>query len=269
MGALPTAPGGSSKTPPPPGASADGRPARAARAYEQLAAVLRERIASGALREGDRLPSETLLAQQSGVSRSTVREALRTLEEAGVIERASPRVMVVRRQTDDQVYRELKHALRRRRVTFHHLHDALLTIEPELARLAAERADDADIRALRDNLQAQHRALEDFAEWSRLDEDFHLTIAEMSANPALVIARTPITQLLLPTVHGFMSSSWQTTHAVRYHERILAEIEAHDTELAAAVMRRHINDFRVAWEKAGLDFDMHVADIRTQPDGTL
>ena len=34
-------------------------------------------------------------------------------------------------------------------------------------------------------------------------------------------------------------------------------------------MRRHIHDFRVAWEKAGLDFDMHVADIRTQPDGTL
>jgi DNA-binding FadR family transcriptional regulator len=265
---LPTAPPGSDATPTPPDGAGD-RPVRTARAYEQLAGVLRERIASGALREGDRLPSETRLAEQSGVSRSTVREALRTLQEAGEIERASPRVMVVRRQTDDTAYRELKHALRRRRVTFHHLHEALLTIEPELARLAAERADDADIRALRSNLDAQRRALEDFAEWSRLDEDFHLTIAEMSANPALVIARTPITQLLLPTVHGFMSSSWQTTHAVRYHERILAEIEAHDPGLAAAVMRRHINDFRVAWEKAGLDFDRHIGEIRTQPDGTL
>ena len=178
-----------------------------------------------------------------------------------VVNTTRPRVMVVRRQTDDPAYRELKHALRRRRVTFHHLHDALLTIEPELARMAAERADDADIGALRANLDAQHRALEDFAEWSRLDEEFHLTIAEMSANPALVIARTPITQLLLPTVHGFISSSRQTTHAVRYHERILAEIEAHDPDLAAAVMRRHIHDFRVAWEKAGLDFDQHIADL--------
>ena len=49
---------------------------------------------------------------------------------------------------------------------------------------------------------------------------------------------------------------------MRYHERILAEIEAHDPDLAAAVMRRHIHDFRVAWEKAGLDFDLHIADIR-------
>jgi GntR family transcriptional repressor for pyruvate dehydrogenase complex len=263
MGTLPTSPPIVSETAP----ANDGeplavdRPVRVARAYEQLAGALRERISSGALREGDRLPPETALARQAGVSRSTVREALRTLQEAGLIERASPKVMVVRRQTDDPAYRELKHALRRRRVTFHHLCEALLTIEPELTRMAAERADAADIRALRENIEAQHRALEHFAEWSRLDEEFHLTIAEMSANPALIIARMPITQLLLPTVHGFISSSRQTTHAVRYHERILAEIEAHDPDLAAAVMRRHVNDFRVAWEKAGRDFDQHIADV--------
>ena len=238
---------------------------RPVRAYEQLAGTLRQRISSGALPEGERLPSETALAREAGVSRGTVREALRTLQEARLIERASPRVMVVRRQTDDHVYRELTHALRRRRVTFHHLHEALMTIEPELTRLAAERADDADILVLRENLDAQERALEDFGEWSRLDEEFHLTIAEMSANPALVIARTPITQLLLPTMYGFMRSSRQTSAALRYHERILAEIEARDPGLAAAVMRRHVNDFRAAWERAGLDFDLHIADIGSGP----
>ena len=76
-------------------------PVRVTRAYEQLAAVLRRRIDSGALKPGDRLPSETGLAQQAGVSRSTVREALRTLQEAGFIERASPKVMVVRSQRAD------------------------------------------------------------------------------------------------------------------------------------------------------------------------
>jgi DNA-binding FadR family transcriptional regulator len=242
-----------------------GEPVRIARAYEQLASVLRERITSGALREGDRLPSEAALAQQAGVSRSTVREALRTLQEAGLIGRASPKVMVVRQQTDDPAYRELTHALRRRRVTFHHLHEALLTIEPELTRLAAERADAADVRELRANLDAQGRALEHYAEWSRLDEEFHLTIAEMSANPALVIARTPITQLLLPTVHGFIASAKQTSAALRFHERILSEIEAHDPDLAAAVMRRHVNDFATAWEKAGLDPDLQVADLGDMP----
>src|SRR5258705_4579184 len=95
-------------------------PVRVARAYEQLSALLRERITSGDLRVGERLPSETSLAEQAGVSRSTVREALRTLQEARLIQRASPRVMVVALRTDDPAFRELRHALRRRNVTFHH-----------------------------------------------------------------------------------------------------------------------------------------------------
>jgi len=256
-------------TPPPVTTVADppivDHPVRVPRAYEQLAAVLRERILQGALAPGDRLPSETALAQQAGVSRSTVREALRTLQEAGLIERASPKILVVRRRGEEPAYRELAHALRHRNVTFHHLHEALRIIEPELTRLAAERAVASDVDTLRENLEAQERNLEHFAEWSRLDEEFHLTIAEMSANPALIIARAPITQLLVPTLHRFIRSSSLTTHALRYHHRILAEIEAREPDLAAIVVRRHVDDFRTAWEKAGLDFEQHVADVDEVP----
>ena len=236
---------------------------RVARAYEQLAALLRERITSGDLHVGERLPSETSLAEQAGVSRSTVREALRTLQESGLIERASPRVMVVARRTDDPVFRELRHALRRRNVTFHHLHEALVTLEPELARFAAMRADASDVAALRSAIATQERHLDHFKEWSRLDVEFHLAIAEMSANPALIIAREPITQLLLPTLHHFMDSRSMTEHATRYHRRIVGEIEAGDPDTAASVTRRHINDFRTAWEKRGLDFHQEILELST------
>jgi DNA-binding FadR family transcriptional regulator len=234
---------------------------RVARAYEQLAAVLRERITSGDLRVGERLPSESSLAEQAGVSRSTVREALRTLQEAGLIERASPRVMVVASRTDDPVFRELRHALRRSNVTFHHLHEALVTLEPELSRFAAMRADAGDIAALREAIAAQERHLDHFKEWSRLDVEFHLAIAEVSANPALIIAREPITQLLLPTLHRFMDNRSMTEHATRYHRRIVGEIEAGDPDTAASVTRRHINDFRTAWEKRGLDFHQEILEL--------
>jgi GntR family transcriptional regulator, transcriptional repressor for pyruvate dehydrogenase complex len=237
------------------------KPVKVARAYEQLAGLLRERITSGDLREGDRLPSETSLAEQAGVGRSTVREALRTLQEAGLIERASPRVMIVARRAEDPVFRELRHALRRRNVTFHHLHEALVTLEPELARFAAERADADDIRLLHEAVAAQERNLEHFHEWSRLDEEFHLSIAEMSGNPALIIARAPITQLLVPVLHQFIRSTTHTEHATGYHRRIVSEIEAGDPDTAAAVTRRHVNDFRTAWEKAGLDFHLEIADL--------
>jgi DNA-binding FadR family transcriptional regulator len=246
-----------------------GRPVRVARAYEQLADALRESINAGTLREGDRLPSEARIAEQAGVSRSTVREALRMLQEAGLIERASPKVMVVSSQNDDQSHREMTAALRRRNVTFHHLHEALMTLEPELTRLATERAEAGDIAALHENLAAQQRNLENYPEWCRLDEEFHLAIAEMSGNPALILSRTPMTQLLLPVLNRFIRTPSLTSHALRYHHRILAEVEARDSELAAAVTRRHINDFRVAWEKAGLDFDMQVVDLSDSAFGHL
>lgn len=238
---------------------------RVARAYELLADVLRDRILSGQLREGDRLPSELTIAHQAGVSRSTVREALRTLQEAGLIERSSPKVMVVSGHRDDSAHRELEAVMRRRNVTFGHLHEALLVIDPELTRLATERVESSDVKALRQNLDAQQRCLEDFAEWSRLDDELHTMIAEMSGNPALIVARTPISQLLLPVLYRFMRSSTLTVAALRYHHRILAEIESRDSGLAAAVMRRHVNDFRIAWEKAGLDLDAPIAGGSDQP----
>jgi DNA-binding FadR family transcriptional regulator len=246
----------------------DGRlvqPIKIARAYEQLAGLLRERITSGDLREGDRLPSETALAKQAGVSRSTVREALRILEQGGLVERASPRIMVVADRSDNPSFRELRRELRRHNVTFHHLHEALMTLEPELTRLATLRSDKSGIQTLHECIEAQERHLDHLAEWSRLDVEFHLALTEMSANPALIIAREPISQLLLPALYRFMDSRDMAAHATDYHRRIVNEIDVRDPDTAAAVMRRHINDWRTAWEKRGLDLHQEVLDLAYLP----
>ena len=115
--------------------------------------------------------------------------------------------MVVADRSDDPVFRELRRELRRRNVTFHHLHEALLTLDPELTRFAAMRADKSDLRRCTAALDEQEQHLDHLAEWSRLDVEFHATIAEMSANPALIIAREPITQLLLPALYRFMDTT--------------------------------------------------------------
>jgi GntR family transcriptional regulator, transcriptional repressor for pyruvate dehydrogenase complex len=177
--------------------------------------------------------------------------------------------MVVARRDEDPAFRELRHELRRRNVTFHHLHEALVTLEPELARFAAERADADDMRQLRLAVAAQERNLEHFREWSRLDEEFHLAVAEMSGNPALIIARAPISQLLVPVLHRFIRSTTHTEHATRYHRRIIREIEAGDPDTAAAMTRRHVNDFRTAWEKAGLDFHLEIAELADDGPGVV
>lgn len=237
------------------------QPIKIARAYEQLAGLLRERITSGDLQVGDRLPSETALAKQAGVSRSTVREALRILEQGGLVERASPRIMVVADRSDVPAFRELRRELRRHNVTFHHLHEALMTIDPELTRFAAIRADRSDVKALQELIDAQTEHLDHLAEWSRLDVEFHAAIGEVSANPALIVAREPISQLLLPALYRFMDTRDMAAHATEYHRRILAEIEVRDPDTAAAVMRRHINDWRTTWEKRGLDLHQEILDL--------
>ena len=119
------------------------------RAYEQLAASIREAVLAGTLTDGQRLPSETTLAKQHGVSRSTVREALRLLQESGFLERISPKILAVRRHTEEPALRAMHHALRRRTVTFEALYESLMLLEPELSRLAASRREQDDLDALK------------------------------------------------------------------------------------------------------------------------
>jgi DNA-binding FadR family transcriptional regulator len=165
--------------------------------------------------------------------------------------------MVVRRQSDAPADALLRPAMRRRNVTFAHLLEALQTLEPELIRLATERCDSADIETLHEIVDAPERSLDRFDQWSELEQRFHLAIAEMSAKPDHCAAHA--------TLRQFMNSRTLNEHATRYHHRILFEIESRDPELAAAVVGRHVNDFRVAWEKAGLDLNMHVMDLEELP----
>jgi GntR family transcriptional repressor for pyruvate dehydrogenase complex len=237
-------------------------PIAIARAYEQLAAQIRARILAGQLQEGDRLPSELAIGREARVGRSTVREALRVLEQAGFVERVSPRVLVARRPPPEAPGGdEATQALRRSDVTFDDLHEALLALDPALTRLATEHANESDIARLEAHLEAQEKVLGDPRTWSRLDDEFHVGIAEISGNMPLVLARRPISAVLLPTMWRFVRDERMTRAAFTYHERMVEEIRAGDPEAAAFMTQKHINDFRRAWERAGLDVHQKIGEL--------
>jgi DNA-binding FadR family transcriptional regulator len=229
-----------------------GRPVRVPRAYEALARIIRDRIVSGELAEGDRIPSEAALAREARVSRSTVREALRTLEEGGMIARATPKVMIVKSVGEERATSEVQVALHRKNVTFEHLHEALMILEPEITRLAAQRAGATELQLLQENLHTQAEALEDVERWSELDQAFHLEIAEMSDNPALALARAPIADLLHPPLRTFLVAGDLIPRALASHRRILEEMQLHDGDGAALMARRHVNELRAIWVESGL-----------------
>jgi GntR family transcriptional regulator, transcriptional repressor for pyruvate dehydrogenase complex len=245
------------------------RPRRAL-AYEGIVDTLRGQIEGGEIAVGERLPSETALAEGFGVSRPTIREALRSLQEAGFIERASPRIMVVSSFEDGPARRQIVHSLRRKNVTFADLYDALGLLDPALSARAAGRAGPDDLKALERNLEEQERSLADFETWNRLDQDFHLAIAEIAGNPALTLAREPISSLLMPALDRLMSSETLTRAALGRHRRILDEIAAGDEEAAELMTRRHIQEFGEAWAESGLDLLGVVGDATVEerrPEG--
>jgi GntR family transcriptional regulator, transcriptional repressor for pyruvate dehydrogenase complex len=237
------------------------KPIRVLRAYDELAAAIRARILKGDFVDGQRLPSEAALAHEAQVSRSTVREALRVLQEGGFVERVSPKVLVVRRQIGNPAHREVSRALRHRNVSFDHLYEALLFLDPQFARIAAQRASPSEIAQLEENVAGQEAALDDFETWSRLHEEFHLIMAAISNNPALEIVRAPITDLLLPTLLSFVRSEEQTQSGVIFHRGILDGIRDRDPDRAAAMAERHITRFRSRWEGTGLAVDATIAEI--------
>src|SRR6476469_8992053 len=104
-----------------------GRSSRAAplpaSAYEEVASALRQKILSGEIDEGDRLPTEVTLAQELRISRSTVREALRVLQAWGFARRVSPRVLIASRSTGEAAQRETHIALMERKATHNEVYE--------------------------------------------------------------------------------------------------------------------------------------------------
>lgn len=132
-------------------------------AYTRVSSAIEAKIMSRVLRGGDVLPAETDLAQQFRVHRSTVREALRQLESAGLVTRPpGAKRMIVSRPHAAKVSSGMRHALVLHDVTFVDVWEAMMVIEPEVAALAASRRTQADLDAL-------VQAAEAFRSWPKDD----------------------------------------------------------------------------------------------------
>src|SRR5579872_716128 len=118
-------------------------------AYRKVAAAIGQRILDRQLREGERLPSETELARQFGVNRSTVREALRELESNGLVtRRPGSKRMSVSRPQHDVVAEGVSRALAMHNVTFLEVWEALTILEPPIAEAAARAHSGEDLAAI-------------------------------------------------------------------------------------------------------------------------
>jgi DNA-binding FadR family transcriptional regulator len=234
--------------------------------YRKVASALVEHIVSGRLRSGDHLPPELELARQFGVNRSTVREALRELDSAGLLgrRRGSKRMMVMR-PGPAQIGAGVRRALVLHEVTFLDVWEALVILEPPLAALAATRRSTANLKRLKLTLKSL-RADTDSLQTVVHVGDFFRALGEASGNPALVLAHEPLIQLLEPSLAAMIVKVPQArTRIVEAQGRLCRAIESHDSAAAQTWMGKHIRDFKRGYELAGIELGRAVTPVSSAP----
>lgn len=212
---------------------------RPVRIPEKLAKDLEQLLQDGVWRPGEQLPGERDLASRFGVSRSSVREALRILELHGWVD--------IRQGDGTRVALPSESFARRLRSRLHQedviaeLFEVRRILEPAVAALAAQRADAAGLERLQDLLNQQEAASADLYRFVELDLDFHKTLAEISQNAVLGEIVLLLAAELRQTRMTATAKRFRPQSTLREHRLILEAIRAADPGAAREAMLAHLS----------------------------
>jgi GntR family transcriptional regulator, transcriptional repressor for pyruvate dehydrogenase complex len=229
-------------------------PVQTRRTFEEAADQIAEKVRTGELRTGDRLPGERTLAAQMEISRPTLREAVKVLVDAGVLEvrRGPGGGMYV--ATDVVPTDLVRHSASLRLAEIAAVLEARRMLEPRVAQLAAERATDEDFEALERSIEAMrvlvdggwHPRLED--RFLQLDVQFHLALARAAGNPTVeTLMRLLFRQLEIArdmAMHVPLVPQW----TIGIHERTLAALRSGEPDEVEAVMSEHLGQLERTYE---------------------
>jgi len=221
------------------------------RLYEQVADQMLELISSESLRPGDKLPGERELAEQLQVSRTVVREAIRSLSVRGVIEVKPGCGSFIRELSSSDVANSISLLLqlRRDKGSLGELYEIRRMIEVEVAGLAALRATENDFAVLKATIEGMQSHVGDPEQLTRYDAEFHSVLAAAAHNELLTTLLRPITDLWTELIFASYYAPNAASDGISYHTKILQHVQNGDSERARAVMREHIDHSRQQIER--------------------
>ncbi len=234
------------------------KPVSGTRAFEMISEQIRAQIEGRHLRPGDKLPPERELAVQFGVSRNAVREALRGLENAGLIglQKGVHGGAFVLEPSDQPVLRSFRDMMALGSISLDHLTEARIGIMKVVLENAARRATPEALHRIERNIDATEAALiaRRDAELLELTAEFYHLLAEATQNPVLVLVITPIYEIVRRFVHA--AGIHATEPVIISRRAVLARLRARDASGAIAEMNAHLET-------------VHSAILRHFPAGTL
>jgi GntR family transcriptional regulator, transcriptional repressor for pyruvate dehydrogenase complex len=209
----------------------------------KLIAVFKQLIAEGTLEPGGRLPAERELAESFGVSRSSLRQALKVLEIMGVISQRVGDGTYLNKGADAILREPMEFLILLDGISAHELMEARLLVEPELAARAALRGSEEDIAEIHKELRAMEAAKEDHAKFVAHDLLFHQAVFHAAGNR--------VTSLMFSVVHKSLdklitmtSQVVEPEHTLTLHRRIYQAIRKRDQDESRRRMTEHLVDAR-------------------------
>jgi GntR family transcriptional regulator, transcriptional repressor for pyruvate dehydrogenase complex len=214
-----------------------------------LIGVFKRLISEGSLVPGHRLPAERKLAEMFGVSRSSLRQALKVLEIMGVIAQRVGDGTYLNTAAPSILAEPLEFLILLDGISFHELMEARLIVEPELAARAAARATPEEIAELRQMLIEMEESRGDHARFTQYDLLFHQTIFRIAGNRVCSLMFTVVHRSLERLIH-LTSQLVEPEHTLQLHRRIFVAIRRRDADESRRRMTEHLEDARELFKRA-------------------
>ena len=212
------------------------------RASDEISKQIKSAIFLEHIKTGDRLPSEMELAETFTISRTTVREALRMLEQEGfiTIKQGIKGGSYVREADFSPIVNSITHMLKLKKITLANLTEARLIIEPEISRIAAMESNEQDIKKMEEALAGLRRVVEKKERSTATNVNFHRIIGEGCKNPVLYFINNSLLNLLQENLSKLYLELERNCIILEQHVQIYEAIKARQAEKAYSEMKKHI-----------------------------
>lgn len=222
-------------------------PIQSTRVFERVAEQIEKRILDGELRSGDRLPTEREMAEQFQVSRTAVREAMKMLAQKGLVDMRPGRGTIVidgsREAMENSIGLLMKMKLGEVGGS-DNLVEVRAILEIEIAALAAARATEKEIAAMREAIRVMDENLDNADGFITGDNSFHEALAQATQNALILILLKSIVHLLSEQRKQIFEVEGGPTRGQIHHRRILESIIRRDPQTARAAMGAHLLQVR-------------------------
>jgi GntR family transcriptional regulator, transcriptional repressor for pyruvate dehydrogenase complex len=232
-------------------------PIKKTRVAEEVADRIRVLMLDGTFPPGEPLPSERHLAERFGVSRGSIRDALRTLETIGLLETRHGQGTFPHELSVDRLVAPLASVMAYRSDLQDELLDVRRMFEPAVARAAAQRATEEDLADLQRILDAQRQKLKDGQSAIVEDTAFHAVLARSTRNRVVMSIMATLNDLLVESRTQSLNQQGRPARSIDGHEAVVSALRLHDADAASRAMYSHIDQIA--------DIQLHAHKIPSLP----